>query len=387
MRPHRIFVATICVVTLETIAFAAEPPRAPAAKLEAIKKEASDAQAAYTKGTQALPPTPEGNKKAIELFREFDKRQSDAFAAAVALAAADPKSETGFAALEWLLTIPRVYVLRIGKTTLELTAKHHAANPKVGKLVAEVGHFICDGCQTVPASIALFQAVVEQNQDRTARGQAALALAWQAGRTFAAAEYERTADVDELRAGAEKAFDAVSKDYADCPRLIREGLPTLGEEANRELYALRNLRVGKVAPEIEGEDLKGTKFKLSDYRGKVTVVLFWATWCGPCMAMVPQERRLVARTKKRPFALIGVNGDHDAGKAKQAEVKEQMTWSSFWNGPGGPEGPLTRAWNVRYWPAVRVLDSKGVIRFRHRLLLQSNELDQAVDFLLKELEG
>jgi thiol-disulfide isomerase/thioredoxin len=268
---------------------------------------------------------------------------------------------------------------------MNLLAKHHAANPKVGKIVASVGYLLGDGCPTIPAAAALFQAVAEQNPDRIARGQAMMALAWQAGRTFAAAECERSADIDELAAGAEKAFEAVVKDYADCPQLMRDGLPTLGEEAKQELYGLRNLRVGKVAPEIEGEDLNGTKFRLSDSRGKVTVVLFWASWCGPCMAMMPQVRNLVERMKKRPFALIGVNGDDNSGKAKQAAAKEQLTWRSFWNGSGGPNGPITRAWNVRSWPRVYVLDPTGVIRFKHRLLLQSNELDQAVDLLLREL--
>jgi hypothetical protein len=59
---------------------------------------------------------------------------------------------------------------------------------------------------------------------------------------------------------------------------MREGQPTLGEEAGRELFELRHLRVGKTAPEIEGEDLDGKRFKLSDYRGKVVVLDFWGNW-------------------------------------------------------------------------------------------------------------
>jgi RNA polymerase sigma factor (sigma-70 family) len=53
------------------------------------------------------------------------------------------------------------------------------------------------------------------------------------------------------------------------------------------------LGLGKTAPELVGEDLDGNAMKLSDFRGKVTMVSFWATWCGPCMRMVPHERALV----------------------------------------------------------------------------------------------
>ncbi len=58
-----------------------------------------------------------------------------------------------------------------------------------------------------------------------------------------------------------------------------------------------NLVVGKPAPEIEGADMDGKPFKLSDYKGKVVVLVFWGTWCGPCMAQVPHERELVQPSK------------------------------------------------------------------------------------------
>ena len=53
---------------------------------------------------------------------------------------------------------------------------------------------------------------------------------------------------------------------------------TLAEAAERELFEIRNLAIGKVAPEIEGEDIDGVDFKLSDYRGKVVVIDFWGDW-------------------------------------------------------------------------------------------------------------
>jgi hypothetical protein len=56
------------------------------------------------------------------------------------------------------------------------------------------------------------------------------------------------------------------------------GVEQLGELAARQLYALRNIKVGKVPPEIAGNDMDGTAFKLSDYRGKVILLDFWGFW-------------------------------------------------------------------------------------------------------------
>lgn len=56
------------------------------------------------------------------------------------------------------------------------------------------------------------------------------------------------------------------------------GTPEQKETARAELFEMQNLAIGKVAPEIEGEDVDGKKFKLSDYRGKVVVIDFWGDW-------------------------------------------------------------------------------------------------------------
>ena len=52
----------------------------------------------------------------------------------------------------------------------------------------------------------------------------------------------------------------------------------LGDAAKGQLHEIRNLAVAKVAPDIEGEDMDGVKFKLSDYRGKVVMIDFWGDW-------------------------------------------------------------------------------------------------------------
>ena len=86
---------------------------------------------------------------------------------------------------------------------------------------------------------------------------------------------------------------------------------------------LLNLAVGKPAPGIEGVDMDGKPLKLSDQKGKVVVLVFWGTWCGPCMAQVPEERKLVERLKGQPFALLGVDCDRDKDTARAVMAREK----------------------------------------------------------------
>jgi hypothetical protein len=257
-----------------------QPPSTPAAadRLAAIQKEYKEVEAEYRKAMEALPDTPEGQKKARELYPKYDEARAARFLAAVELARADPKSEVAFAALEWVLTIPRAYYKPAGKPALELVTEYHATNPKVGRIVAWVGYYRPRYSEAAAAADALITAVAEKNPDRTARGQAFAAIAWEIKSKFAAAEYQRKPEADRLAAEADKAFEALLKDYGDCPRLLRENFGTLGDVARSELVELRQLRIGKPAPDIEGEDLDGVKFKLSDYRGKVIVLDFWGDW-------------------------------------------------------------------------------------------------------------
>ena len=98
--------------------------------------------------------------------------------------------------------------------------------------------------------------------------------------------------------------------------------------------------------------------------------------------MYPHERSLVERLKDKPFAIIGVNSDTDKNKLKKRLTEEKITWRSFWNGPKGPDGPISTAWNVHGWPTIYVLDHHGVIRFKG---VHEKKLDEALDQLLGEM--
>ena len=158
---------------------------------------------------------------------------------------------------------------------------------------------------------------------------------------------------------------------------------TLGAAAQSRLDAMQNLVEGKAAPEIAGVDFDGKPLSLADYRGKVVVLVFWGSWCGPCMREVPHERALAARHKDKPFAVLGVNCDEDKQAAQKAIKDERMAWPNWHDGAPG-EGPIAKRYHIRAYPSVFVIDGKGIIRQRQA---QGDGLDTAVDALLTEMES
>ena len=102
--------------------------------------------------------------------------------------------------------------------------------------------------------------------------------------------------------------------------------------------------------------------------------------------MYPHERSLVKTLADKPFALVGVNSDTDLEALKKTLKEENITWRSFWNGPNGTGGPISKEWNVRGWPTLVLIDHKGVIRQKYLGSPGDKVLDEAIDKLVAEAE-
>ena len=133
---------------------------------------------------------------------------------------------------------------------------------------------------------------------------------------------------------------------------------TLADVARARIDEMENLVAGKPAPAIEGIGMDGKPLKLSDYRGKVVVLVFWGTWCGPCMQEVPHERELAERYKGRPFALLGVDCDSDKVAALKVMREQGITWPN-WNDGDPGEGPIATAYHVRGFPTSSSSTRRG----------------------------
>ena len=139
------------------------------------------------------------------------------------------------------------------------------------------------------------------------------------------------------------------------------------------------------------EDTEGKPIKLSDYKGKVVMLDFWGTWCGPCMQMVPHNVETAKKYEGKQFVIIGVNSDRDKEKLAERIKAEKITYRSFWNSDKGAGGPISAEWKVQGWPTVILIDHKGVIRRRFLGSPDTKEefhgLDTAVETLVKAAES
>jgi len=172
-------------------------------------------------------------------------------------------------------------------------------------------------------------------------------------------------------------LERVVAEYGDVP--MRSAMENLGTIAAGELFAARNLTIGKLVPEIEGTDHEGKTFRLSDLRGKVVVLTFSGNWCGPCLGMYPQERELVARLAEQRFALVSVSTDAEVETLKKSIADGEITWRCWWD--GGMGGPISTRWGISVFPSIFVLDRAGVIRFKD---VRGPALDEAVKSLMGE---
>ncbi len=140
------------------------------------------------------------------------------------------------------------------------------------------------------------------------------------------------------------------------------------------------LDAGEVAPEFVAEGVSGEPLRLSDYRGKLVVLDFWATWCGPCVAEMPTFKRINERFGDDDrFELIGLSCDNSTEIAKRFVDKQGLTWVQ--GAVGGTNGQVPREYTVRALPATFLIGPDGTVVARD---LRGEDLERAVATALKD---
>jgi arylsulfatase A-like enzyme/thiol-disulfide isomerase/thioredoxin len=141
--------------------------------------------------------------------------------------------------------------------------------------------------------------------------------------------------------------------------------------------AKRRLQLPGQPMEIFGTLLNGEKFDPALVAGKVVLVDFWATWCGPCVAEIPAMREHYAKYRDRGFEIIGVSCDGAKDVVEEFVAKEQIPWLMFYDEGDGTWPPLAKHYGLPGIPVMILIGRDGnVVSVRARGAELSRELEK-----------
>lgn len=152
-----------------------------------------------------------------------------------------------------------------------------------------------------------------------------------------------------------------------------------GKTVKTKIDNFKSLTVGSIAPAFSGPNPDGKQVSLKESLGKITIIDFWASWCGPCRKENPSVVALYNEFHPKGLNIIGVSLDKDAAKWKEAIAKDNLTWNhvsnlQYWN------DPIAQLYNIKSIPATFIVDANGKIIARD---LRGAELRAKVAEILK----
>jgi len=165
--------------------------------------------------------------------------------------------------------------------------------------------------------------------------------------------------------------------------------PTDPDRQRAQRFVSRiDLARARMAPAFAVTTLDGSHITMDDLEGKVVLLDFWATWCGPCREALPHIQKVAKKFQGQPLVILSISLDKDENAWKTYVAKNEMTWPQYRDGYF--EGPIARMFEVHAIPHTFTIDADGVLQEEHigdasiegklnKLLVRARELQASAN--------
>ncbi|NWK56926.1 TlpA family protein disulfide reductase [Verrucomicrobiaceae bacterium N1E253] len=273
----------------------------------------------------------------------------------------------------WLLENDTALTPEHQRALLDAVEKNHVKSPRLGRFC--MGLIYLDQGAELPKpgqppvrtrGMNLLKRVKNENPDPKVQGQASLALSMMLA---------SLGDDPRIMQGRIKNLREAIIKSAEIP----VGELTVAQIAEDELYKIKHLTKGRLAPPIQGVDSGGRAMQLAQFKGKVVMLVFWSSWDAETAVMqrlLEGLRKTTQSNLGKPIEVIGVNRD-SRQNLRTLEADGLVTWKNF----SDQTQKIANDYRVATWPYCLVLDQQGVIRYRGNVGALANAV--ANDLILR----
>ena len=178
-------------------------------------------------------------------------------------------------------------------------------------------------------------------------------------------------------------YDAAEGEYKLVIAKYSDVNPQLTKYAQTNLDGLtaeRKIAVGSEPVAFSVKSIDGKTLSPADYKGKVLLIDFWATWCGPCVMEMPNVKNVYNRYHAKGFEIVGISLDQSRDKLDAYLRQQQIEWPQYFDGKWWSNDVAVK-YGITSIPTTVLVDRKGKIRFK---TLRGKQLEKAVQELLDE---
>jgi cytochrome oxidase Cu insertion factor (SCO1/SenC/PrrC family) len=135
-------------------------------------------------------------------------------------------------------------------------------------------------------------------------------------------------------------------------------------EVPDKVFETGSFEFGSDAPDFDVLDIDGKAVKLSDFKGKVVVIDFWASWCNICVKAMPEVKQIYEKYKDKDFKMISISLDYKEDALRQALITYGMEWQQIWDEAApSPNNIASKKYGISGIPSIAVIDKAGKLRY------------------------